>query len=398
VSDLKTVRQVGGSRRGLNAILAWPEGVITGAGDGTICAYDASLNLMGQRRIPGGVHSLSFSADRLEILVGGTDGHVFRVRQDALTERGAAGAAVTAEDEKLLLLNQNPTGRVTCVAYAPGASDRFATGSTDGCVRVWDANDYSVAVEALVRDAGAVNALIYSADMIISGWDDGRIRSHDSYSGEALWAIDNAHQGAVTALVMSNNTRYIMSGGDEGAVRIWELRSRDLVSHLKEHRGRVSSICLFDDDVHALSASRDRSFLCWDLRQEKRITSHAQRMGGLNCIALPLDQARILTVGQERRVTVWDLREREPIQSRDVGEPGDEAKVLAMSNSGKIFATGGTGKQVRIWNTETLEPLQTLVLHSATVNGLTFSPDDRQLVSVGDDGCIAVWNVFDVEL
>jgi WD40 repeat protein len=32
--------------------------------------------------------------------------------------------------------------------------------------------------------------------------------------------------------------------------------------------------------------------------------------------------------------------------------------------------------------------------HSKTINDLSFSPDDKQLVSVGEDATIFVWNVF----
>ena len=66
-----------------------------------------------------------------------------------------------------------------------------------------------------------------------AGWSDGKIRAHESDTGSPLWLIDNAHRGGVTALVLSHNQRYIMTGGGEGDVRVWELRSRELVSHLK---------------------------------------------------------------------------------------------------------------------------------------------------------------------
>ena len=33
--------------------------------------------------------------------------------------------------------------------------------------------------------------------------------------------------------------------------------------------------------------------------------------------------------------------------------------------------------------------------HSGDVNSVKFSPDDKQLVSVGEDGNIFVWNVFE---
>eukprot|EP00968_Pinguiococcus_pyrenoidosus_P005365 scaffold343_cov245-Pinguiococcus_pyrenoidosus.AAC.33 len=207
VADLRIVRQVGTARLGLQSILSWPGGVVTGAGDGTISAYDRKLDLVGSRKIHGGVFSLSFSADSTEILVGGTEGHIYRLGQEALSQYGKVATEMTAEDENLLLLNVNPTGRVLCVAYAAGSSDFFATGSSDSWLRIWDANDYSVAVRVVVRDAGLVSCLEYTTDMLMSGWEDGVIRSHDSSTGAPLWHIDNAHRGGVSALALSHNAR-----------------------------------------------------------------------------------------------------------------------------------------------------------------------------------------------
>lgn len=80
--------------------------------------------------------------------------------------------------------------------------------------------------------------------------------------------LDNAHPGGVTALVLSHNRRFLLSGGPQGEVRLWELRSRELISHLKEHKQRVSALALFDDDTLCLSGSRDRCILRWDLKSE----------------------------------------------------------------------------------------------------------------------------------
>jgi WD40 repeat protein len=97
--------------------------------------------------------------------------------------------------------------------------------------------------------------------------------------------------------------KFLVSGGVHGELRVWEIRSRELVVHLKEHTARVNSVAIFDDNLHVLSCSRDRSFLCWDLQQEKRVSSHVQRMGGLNTMALSRDQQTIVTAGQEKRIT-----------------------------------------------------------------------------------------------
>ena len=214
-------------------------------------------------------------------------------------------------------------------------------------------------------------------------------------SGSPLWIIDNAHRGGVTALALSHNQRFILTGGKEGEVRVWELRTRELVSHLKEHTLPVRSIALYEDNFHAISCSRDRSFLCWDLRSERKITSHQQRMGGINSVALSKDQTVVLTVGQERRVTSWDLRDQNPTNVRDLSPNlDDEAMTIALSHDGTLFATAGTSMLIKLWDLATLELLAVGEGHSGLVNDLKFSPDDRQIVSVGDDGNVFVWNCY----
>jgi WD40 repeat protein len=173
------------------------------------------------------------------------------------------------------------------------------------------------------------------------------------------------------------------------------LPSLQLVSHLKEHTLPVRGIALYDDNFHAISCSRDRSFLCWDLRSEKKITSHKQRMGGINGVALSKDQTMVLTVGQERRVTSWDLRDQNPVNVRDLSPNlGDEATTIALSNDGTLFATAGTAMLIKLWDIKTLELLAVGEGHSGFVNDLKFSPDDRQIVSVGEDGNVFVWNCY----
>jgi len=50
------------------------------------------------------------------------------------------------------------------------------------------------------------------------------VRAFDADTCGALWYIPNAHKGGVTAIALSHNGRFIVTGGAEGDVRLWELR------------------------------------------------------------------------------------------------------------------------------------------------------------------------------
>ncbi len=61
-------------------------------------------------------------------------------------------------------------------------------------------------------------------------------------NNEQLWQIDNAHKNGVTAIDFSHNFKFIASGGMEGEIRIWEIKSRELIAHLKEHTSKITKV------------------------------------------------------------------------------------------------------------------------------------------------------------
>ena len=100
---------------------------------------------------------------------------------------------------------------------------------------------------------------------------------------------------------------------------------------------------------------------------------------------------QVLSVGQEKRVSFWELREPSPLQWIDVGS---EQMCVCRSSDGSLFATGGDDHKVRVWHFESAKMVCEGVGHSRTIMALQFSPDDKQLVSVGDDGSVLLWNVY----
>ncbi len=257
-------------------------------GDGQIVLFHVDQNfcqaLLKTSRF-GSVNSLSASLDGLQILTSTDKGFIYRMR---------------VSDFSKMLLCENHTEAVVDTYFMPGVSDKFSTCSEDGTIRLWDSNDYSVIARCSVLTQAGVSPLcsLFTDEVIISGWSDGRIRSFKIEGSSPLWQIDNAHKNGVTAICLSNNNKFICSGGFEGEVRIWEIRSRELVSHLKEHSSKVTRVQVFPDDVHLMTAARDKSILCWDLKQEKRVANQTQRMGGINGFSIaPLDNNKFVSVG-----------------------------------------------------------------------------------------------------
>eukprot|EP00966_Prymnesium_polylepis_P184678 4280275-Prymnesium_polylepis.1 len=70
--------------------------------------------------------------------------------------------------------------------------------------------------------------------------------------------MDNCHRGGVSSLALSNNPKFLVSGGEEGEVRVWEIRTREMFLHLKQHTGTVTSLQLFSDDTQVCAPPSPR--------------------------------------------------------------------------------------------------------------------------------------------
>jgi WD40 repeat protein len=122
----------------------------------------------------GSVNSLSASLDGLQLLAATDKGFIYRMR---------------VTDFSKMLLCENHTEAVVDTYFMPGVSDRFSTCSEDGTIRLWDSNDYTVTARCSVLTTAGVHPLcsLFTDEVIISGWSDGRIRSFQIEGSSPLW-------------------------------------------------------------------------------------------------------------------------------------------------------------------------------------------------------------------
>jgi len=352
-----------------------------GGGDGTATVLSGpsctELREEKQVRLDGPVSSMSLSGDTQEFMAVSGVGSHFQVR---------------CKDLSVRMHNQVNPGALYDVAYLAGSTDRFLTCCGDGMVTLWDANDYTAALRCPSKTRSYPISCCGTEDIIVTGCNDGKLMGFDSKLGENLWHIDNAHKGGATSVKLSSNVRFIVSGGADGELRIWELRNREMASHLKEHVGKVTEVVLFPNDQFAISCSRDRCLLTWDLRTEKRLTHHREKHGGINTLALHSNQTTVVTAGQEKTMTIWDLRMADAVDTIELDE---ELMTVEFSPNDRYLATAGTGQTVKIWDFEQRMPISQGTGHSRMIQKVAFAPDGKQVVSAALDHSALVWNIYE---
>ena len=370
------------------------EVVFCGGGDGTIrklTGCDMRWQLASEARVDGRVTSLSLVHGGAELLVGTDAGLTYRL---------------LCEDMSLVPLSSSHTTPLTCVAFGSSRSDVFATASDDGFVRVWDLSDYSTIASAQERGAGGARCIAWVGDSaVVVGWGDAYIRCYDAASARRLWLIPNAHRAALTSLATHVDAKlaYLVSAAEDGAVRVWSLATREMMLQFIEHQKPVSQVRV---DVHdpsvVHSAGRDCALFSYDLRKERRVTSHMVREGAFTGLTQRLDSEKeLVTCDCNGRVLFWDCDVAEPVLGLSVPSRV-QISCAAVSPRGTFLALCGdyVVLVLELINTAPGAPAQQPrpvaqgYGHSNEVVALQWSPDERQIVSVGKDCCVCVWNFY----
>mmetsp|Transcript_27035 Transcript_27035/g.71192 ORF Transcript_27035/g.71192 Transcript_27035/m.71192 type:complete len:300 (-) Transcript_27035:10-909(-) len=274
-----------------------------------------------------------------------------------------------------------------------GYSDVFATCGA-GEVRVWNAR---TCAELLRVQIGGVDCLCvaFARDgrAILSGWSDGKIRAFGPQSGKLLYVVHDAHVGGVTAIACGSGGDKVVSGGADGSVRVWGVtaESRVLLGSMKEHKAAVNSIKVRGNETEFVSASSDGSCIVWDMRRFVRNNSLFASTFFKAVLYHP-DESQLLTAGTDRKITNWDAYDGSAIRIVD-GSSSAEVSTLDIAASGEVFVSGGADKLVKLWHYDQGQCVAVGVGHSGEVCKVAVSPDQRTMVSVGEEGAILLWNM-----
>jgi WD40 repeat protein len=111
--------------------------------------------------------------------------------------------------------------------YSTSEVTEIVSGTDGGMIKVWrivNLTGLEPGVSVLSVDSRAVYCLAWSPDdtMIVAG-GDGDITVYDADTLEILFQNVNSHSGRVNDVVFSPDSSRIVSGGPDGALKLWDL-------------------------------------------------------------------------------------------------------------------------------------------------------------------------------
>ncbi|KAM9315277.1 cilia- and flagella-associated protein 52 [Pholidichthys leucotaenia] len=351
--------------------------LLVGSGSGmvTLCSK-TNYRKLKEVQLEKGVTSIAKTGEGQQFFVGTEAAQMYRF---------------SYENFKAELISTSHSNGIKDVAIPLGTSVLFATCSEED-IRVWH-TDKPIELLRITVSNVTCNSLHFMADghSIISGWSDGKIRGFGPQSGRLMFVIDNAHSMGVTAIAGTRDCKRLITGGQEGQVRVWELqpRSHHLLETMKENKATITCIKIKSNDEECVTASADGVCIIWDIVHFVSL----QKMSAntrFHTVCYYPEEFQIITSGTDRKVAYWDvyngsaIRELEASQSRAIN-------CMDISQDGKHFVTGGDDMMVKVWDYMEGAVTHVGLGHGGGITSIKVCSNNRTLVSTSADGAIFRW-------
>lgn len=280
---------------------------------------------------------------------------------------------------------------VFAVRFLPDGK-RFATGSADRLIKIWNIDDLSAPEKSLSGHNAPIRSIRFN--------NDGTLMASYSLDSESiLWDLSSDSQKKINAgytqqIALSSDGKFLAVGGeDEITIEIKNTETLETEIILDDHFDAVICVDFSGTSQQLVSGSIDGEIKIWninDSRVLRNLTGVVQSVTGCKILA---NENQIITSNNDNYVRFWNMVDGSTpeVVATDIGS----IFSIAVSPDGKYVAAGGEGFEgntISIIEYETLEH-RIIQGHMGIVTSVEFSYDSQHIISAASDTV----KIFDVK-
>ncbi len=314
--------------------------------------------------------------------------------QQAWLHRANLNGAQMAEVQfgELPFLEEDSMARAC--AYSPHGRT-CAVGLLNGHINVYDTSNWQK-IQTFVCDGrwkNSINSVVFSptGDQLACGSEDNTVRLWDMKTGDLLHAL-TGHTKEVRSVAYSPRGNQIASGSRDNTVCLWDAKTGVLLHTLTGHTKEVQSVVFSPTGDQLASGSEDRTVRLWDVEIGVLLyTLTGYGIWSTSVVYSPKGD-QIAFGSEDNTVRQWDFKTGAPL--RLLKGHTNYVTGVAYSPKGDQIASGSLDKTVCLWDAKTGVLLRILRGHKSEVTRVLYSPKGDHIASIGRlDNKVRLWEV-----
>ncbi len=268
------------------------------------------------------------------------------------------------------------------------------SGGVEGAVKLWDVSSLKERA-TLTGHTETVQALDISPDgsQLASGGNDNAARLWDLAGGKPSRVLK--HRAQVTSLAFSPDGRTLATGSWDHAAHLWDVSKGVEMRVLIGHNDIVWGIAFAPDGQTLASSSADKALKIWDLSTGKELLSFNGHVNFVESVVLANKGRTLVSHDSWDAIRVWDLETGKDM--RRIASPGDKRAFETVTAIDDGFIGGNENGLITIYDADG-RPLRKLEGHNLGLNAFAVSPDGKLLASGGQERWVRIWNIADGKL
>ncbi|KAI5968728.1 PWP2 [Candida margitis] len=289
-------------------------------------------------------------------------------------------------------------GKLKCATFHANSS-LLVVGFSNGEFRVYEIGDDFNLIQSLSMGQDTINTVNINntGEWLAFGSSKlGQLLVYE-WQSESYILKQQGHFDSMNALCYSPDGSRLVTGSDDGRIKIWDVASGFCLMTFNEHSAPVTQVQFAKKGQVLFSSSLDGTIRAFDLIRFRNFrTFTATSRIQFNCVAVDPSGEVIVGGSQDSfEIYVWSVQTGILLDTL-TGHEGP-ISCLSFGQENSVLASASWDKTVRIWNifsrNQTVEPIEV----QSDVLSICMRPDCKELAISTLDGHIAVFDIEDAK-
>lgn len=197
----------------------------------------------------------------------------------------------------------------------------------------------------------------------------------------------NASKNILTAITMTSDNKYVITGDSEGKINIWDVDTGNHIQELVGHSKHITTLTLSPDNTILASGSWDQNVYLWDVKTGETLHIFCHHLQTISSIRFSSDGKQLSIGSWDGKVSIWNLEtyKEEPDIELSVGDLWI-TDILFLAETNQII-TCDEHERMCIWDLNT----KTIV---TTLRGLSAVLSKNQKIAISSRfNQIEIWKL-----